>query len=72
MLLQSINSAGWSLVYLGISFGVALVAGLVIGAIMRLTSTLEKIEFNDITFFDTRSGLNDRAPRAVALELQGN
>lgn len=65
VVLQSINSSGWSLVYLGISFGIALVAGLIIGAIMRLTSTLERIEFNDITFFDTRSGLNDRATRAV-------
>ncbi len=65
VILQSINSSGWSLVYLGLSFGIAIVTGLIIGLVMRLTSTLESIEFNDIIFFDTRSGLNDRVLRTV-------
>jgi hypothetical protein len=35
VVVSTLNSAGWSLVYVGISFGIALVGGLILGLFLR-------------------------------------
>ncbi len=47
VLVSSLDSAGWSLVYVGISVGVALVSGLIIGAFLKCFDRKILKEFDD-------------------------
>lgn len=51
--------AGWSLVYVGISIGIALVSGIVLGAILRIFQREVIREFDDENIFVPLPGLYD-------------